>query len=263
MNPMEAHYATHLGPVYAWMLGNREAAFRRSSAELEEMGIPSELPSGSSSARGKALDLGAGLGLHSVALAKRGFEVTAIDSCSVLLDELRSHASGLPVTVIDADILAFRSYVSSRYEVIVCLGDTLTHLPSFDAVDAFLGAAVASLSEGGMFAATFRDYASKTLVSNERYILVRRDENRILSCFLEYGDDHVTVHDILTQREDEQWIRRVSSYPKLRLAPSRVISRLEALGLAARQETAPSGMVRIVARNVTVIEPTEPATPTS
>jgi 2-polyprenyl-3-methyl-5-hydroxy-6-metoxy-1,4-benzoquinol methylase len=246
---MEAHYATHLGPVYFWMLGNREAAIRRSSAELEDMGIPMEpAPGLPSSARGAALDLGAGLGLHSVALAKRGFEVTAIDSCGVLLDELRSLAAGLPVTVIEADIRAFPSYVSSNFDLIVCLGDTITHLPSLEAVDALLDGAVASLSEGGMFAVTFRDYAAKTLEGNARYILVRRDENRILTCFLEYGAEHVTVHDILTQREDQQWVRRVSSYPKLRLAPARVISRLEAFGLSVRQETAPSGMVRIVAQ---------------
>jgi SAM-dependent methyltransferase len=255
MNPMEAHYATHLGPVYAWMLGNRESAFRRCSAELEEMGIPS------GPARSTALDLGAGLGLHSVALAKRGFNVTAIDSCRVLLDELRSHTAGLPITVVDADILAFPSYVSSPCDVIICLGDTLTHLPTLDAVDALLGEAVASLSEGGMFAVTFRDYTTKALGGNERYILVRRDENRILTCFLEYGPDHVTVHDILTQREEQQWVQRVSSYPKLRLAPGWVISRLEALGLTARQETAPSGMVRIVAHNGSRTEPTDLTSP--
>jgi len=248
MNPMEAHYANHLGAVYAWMQGNREAALRRSSAELEEMGLPQALSAPSHST---ALDLGAGLGLHSLALAKRGFQVTAIDSCGVLLDDLRSHAAGLPIKIVAADILAFPAHVSSPCDVILCLGDTLTHLPTFDAVDALLHQAVAALSAGGLFAVTFRDYVSKTLEGNERYILVRRDEQRILTCFLEYGPDRVMVHDILTQREDAQWVQRISSYPKLRLAPGRIISKLEDLGLNARQETAPSGMVRIVARNAT------------
>ena len=101
----------------------------------------------------------------------------------------------------------------------------------------------------GLFAVTFRDYVSKTLEGNDRYILVRRDEQRILTCFLEYGPDRVMVHDILTQREGAQWVQRASSYPKLRLAPGRIISKLGDLGITARQETAPSGMVRIVARN--------------
>jgi 2-polyprenyl-3-methyl-5-hydroxy-6-metoxy-1,4-benzoquinol methylase len=240
MNNMEAHYETHLGPIYAWMLGNLDAASKRSSAELDDMGLPAR--------HGVALDLGAGLGLHSVALAKRGFQVTAIDSCRVLLDELRPRAAGLPVALIEADITAFAAHVSQPCDVIICLGDTLTHLPSFEAVESMLRDAAAALAEEGLFAATFRDYATKTLEGNERFILVKRDEHRILSCFLEYGAERVMVHDVLTQREDEQWVQRVSSYPKLRLAPAWVISKLEALGLAARLETAPSGMVRIVAR---------------
>ena len=139
----------------------------------------------------------------------------------------------------------------SDCDVILCLGDTLTHLPNFEAVDALLCEAVAALADGGTFAATFRDYASRTLEGNERYILVKRDEERILSCFLEYGNERVTVHDTLTQREAGRWVRRISSYEKLRLAPGHVRSRLEALGLSAREETAPAGMVRIVARSGT------------
>jgi hypothetical protein len=103
-----------------------------------------------------------------------------------------------------------------------------------------------SLAVGGMFAATFRDYASKTLEGNARFILVRRDANRILTCFLEYGPDVVTVHDSLTQRIDGHWVQTVSSYPKLRLAPDWVEAKLQSSGLRSRRETAPSGMVRIV-----------------
>jgi 2-polyprenyl-3-methyl-5-hydroxy-6-metoxy-1,4-benzoquinol methylase len=241
MNTTAAHYDTHLGPVYAWMLGNPQAALARSSAELEDMGLPS-------SPNLKALDLGAGLGLHSLALARRGFSVTAIDSCGILLDELRAQAAGLSISAIQGDMQEFRSLAPDPCDVIICMGDTLTHLPSFTAVESLLSSVAAALSARGMFAATFRDYASKTLTGDERYILVKRDANRILTCFLEYATDHVTVHDLLTQREDDRWTQRESSYEKLRLAPDRVLAKLEALGLSARRETAPSGMVRIVAR---------------
>jgi hypothetical protein len=88
MNSAAIHYDTHLGPIYAWMIGNLRVALARSSAELEDMGLPS-------APRLKALDLGAGLGLHSVALAKRGFSVTAIDSCRILLDQLPPQAAEL------------------------------------------------------------------------------------------------------------------------------------------------------------------------
>jgi SAM-dependent methyltransferase len=233
------HYETLLGPIYSWMLGDTQAAFARSTAEIAEMHLPS--PTG-----GLAMDLGAGFGLHAIPMAKAGFSVTAIDNCQVLLDELRSLAGALPIEIVNDDLLNFRSHAKAPLDVVLCAGDTLTHLPNVASVERLLMDAAASLAAGGVFAATFRDYVSKTLEGDARFILVRRDENRILTCFLEYGPDVVTVHDLLTERNDGEWVQRVSSYPKLRLAPDWVEAKLQSSGLKSRRETAPSGMVRIV-----------------
>ena len=245
MNTAAAHYDTHLGPVYSWMIGDMGAALARSSAELDDLHLPSPVP-GTAVPR-TAVDLGCGFGLHSLPLAKRGYRVTAIDSCQPLLDELHARAQALPITPVNADLVGFTSYLQGPVDVILCMGDTLTHLPGFSAVDSLLGAAADSLAKGGLFAATFRDYVSRTLLGDERFILVRSDEERILTCFLEYCGDHVVVHDLLHQREDGRWRQRVSSYPKLRLDPEKVASKLTAHGLAVRRESGPSGMIRIVA----------------
>lgn len=233
------HYETHLAPIYSWMLGDIEAAFARSAAELEELRLPP-------AAAAVAVDLGAGLGLHAVALANRGFNVTAIDSSEVLLDQLRARCAALPIVAINADLEDFQDFVQRQPAVIVCMGDTLTHLPSFAAVEKLLAAVAASLAPGGVFAATFRDYATKALEGNQRFILVRADQRRILSCFLEYSQDFVTVHDVLTEQQDGAWQQRVSSYPKLRLVPEWVAAKLIAHGLEVRRGATQSGMVRIV-----------------
>jgi hypothetical protein len=73
-----AHYEHHLGRIYSWMVGDIEAALARSAGELDAIGLPVTRP-------GTALDLGAGIGLHALPLAQRGFSVTAIDSCQQLL----------------------------------------------------------------------------------------------------------------------------------------------------------------------------------
>jgi len=75
---------------------------------------------------------------------------------------------------------------------------------------------------------------------------VRADQRRILTCFLEYSQDFVTVHDVLTERRDGEWQQRVSSYPKLRLAPEWLASKLVAHGLEIRRGATQSGMVRII-----------------
>jgi SAM-dependent methyltransferase len=239
MATSETHYGTHLGPIYSWMLGDLDAAFARGAEEIEDLPLPA--------ARGLAVDLGAGLGLHSLALAKRGFDVVAIDNCQVLLDELQSRGRDLAIAVHLADLADFRRFVSEEPQVIVCMGDTLTHLPALSAVESLLAAVAVSLPRGGVFAATFRDYATSEFKGGQRFILVRADEYRILTCFLEFQDEQVLVHDLLHEKENGRWRQVISSYPKLRLAPAWVISKLSELGFGVTRDTTPSGMVRIVA----------------
>jgi 2-polyprenyl-3-methyl-5-hydroxy-6-metoxy-1,4-benzoquinol methylase len=239
MATSETHYRTHLGPVYSWMLGDLDAAFARSAREIDDLTL--------SAARGLAVDLGAGLGLHSVSLAKRGFEVVAIDNCQSLLDELRVRAGSLPIAIHNADLLELRRFVNGPVQIMVCMGDTLTHLPAQAAVEALLASAAASLAPGGVFATTFRDYATSELKGEQRFISVRADADRIMTCFLEYEDHQVTVHDLLHEKQDGRWRLSASSYPKLRLVPDWVMSRLSALGFSVKRDAAPSGMVRIVA----------------
>jgi hypothetical protein len=86
------------------MLGDIDAAFACSAAEIDDL----ELPEAN---HGAAVDLGAGLGLHALPLARRGFRVTAIDSCQVLLDELRSRSGTLAVTAVNADLVDYRAVV--------------------------------------------------------------------------------------------------------------------------------------------------------
>jgi SAM-dependent methyltransferase len=237
MSTTVAHYDKHLGPVYGWMVGDLDAAFARARAELDELGVL--LATG-----GTAIDLGAGFGLHSLPLAQRGYAVTAIDGCKFLLDELGLRSASLPIKIIVGDLAAFRSYVEQPADLILCMGDTLTHLPDFAAVDSLLENAAAVLKPGGMFTATFRDY-SKTLIGDDRFIPVRSDENRILTCFLEYGGDRVAVHDLLYEKEQGRWRQRVSSYPKLRLRPEEIVDRMRTLGFDVRLDAGMNGMTRV------------------
>jgi hypothetical protein len=92
----------------------------------------------------------------------------------------------------------------------------------------------------------FRDY-SVPLEGISRFIPVRSDERRILTCFLEYEEDTVVVHDLLHERSGDIWNTRVSSYRKLRLSTDRVIASLETSGFEVRRQPGLRGMVRIVA----------------
>jgi 2-polyprenyl-3-methyl-5-hydroxy-6-metoxy-1,4-benzoquinol methylase len=236
------HYERHLGPIYVWMAGGAEAALQAGGAEIEALNLP--VSSGAA-----VLDLGAGFGMHAIPLARRGARVTAIDSSVELLRALAELRGDLPVQAVNDDLLAFQSHIAEAPSAILCMGDMITHLPDFGAVDKLVERASVELPPGGMLVITFRDY-SVPLRGEQRFIPVRSDEARILTCFLEYEPEAVLVHDILHERTAGGWQIRVSHYRKLRLSPERLVDLLQSNGFSVRREAGMRGMVRLVAQRV-------------
>jgi SAM-dependent methyltransferase len=233
------HYERVLSPVYAWMSGGAEAALAAGKSEVDALDLG--LPKGS-----LVVDLGAGFGMHAIPLARAGARVIAVDSSAQLLGELTRLAAGLDVTPVHDDLLSFRTHVTEKAAAVLCMGDTLTHLPEHTHVDFLVQEVAEALAPGGRFVLSFRDY-SEPLLDEQRFIPVRSDERRILTCFLEYEEDTVVVNDILHERAGDAWETRVSSYRKLRLSPERVVGSLESFGFEARSEAGLRGMTRIVA----------------
>lgn len=240
MTTVTQHYATHLAPVYVWMAGGAEAAMQAGAAEVEALNLPS-------APGAVVIDLGAGLGMHSIPLARRGARVTAIDTSDELLQTLTELGGNLPIMAINDDLLAFQSHVAEPPTAILCMGDTITHLPEIGGVESLIEKAAAALPRDGVFVTSFRDY-SVPLVADQRFIPVRNDDSRILTCFLEYEPEAVVVHDILHERTTNGWQTRVSHYRKLRLQPERLIASLQTQGFDVRREAGMRGMVRLVAR---------------
>jgi SAM-dependent methyltransferase len=233
---VERHYQSLLAPVYAWMVGDLDAAFARSREVLAAAGLQR--------GPGLALDLGAGFGLQSIPLAEAGYQVVAIDSSRALLDELHRRAPA--VRVVEDDLCRFRAHVPGPCGAIVCMGDTLTHLRSPAEVERLISDAAGALAPGGRLVLGFRDYHGPAREGAARFIPVRSDGDRILTCFLEYAPDHVQVHDLLHERQGSQWSLRVSAYRKLRLAPARVAEEMGAAGLEVSELSGPPGLATLV-----------------
>jgi hypothetical protein len=238
MSSVVEHYENLLAPVYTWMVGGSEAAFAAGQADLDAI-----LRGGNF-----AIDLGAGFGMHTIPLSRSGWRVLAIDSSPVLLRQLTASAQGLQVSVHCGDLLGFAGLLSTdeHPDLILCMGDTLTHLETADAVVALSRAVAACLSPRGRFVATFRDY-SRLPSGEARFIPVRADEHRILMCFLEEFDSYVQVYDLLHERTHSTWATKVSSYRKLRLSPEAAREAFLAAGLRATIAPGPRGMVWLVA----------------
>ena len=243
------HYAKHLAPIYSWMVGDFDIACEVNSKFFDELDLHPALA-------GRAVDLGSGHGLQTVPLARRGFDVIAIDSSEILLAELSEHSDGLRITPIHDDLLNVADHVNGSVNVITCMGDTLTHLPSLDAVQHLIETSVGLLDSNGILIFSFRDYSSSELEGVERFIPVRSDDKRIHTCFLEYTSKFVHVHDIVHTRCESSWLMKVSSYPKLRLSSKDLVAYAMEKGLTIFHQSVRSGMLhlafKVVSQNSTM-----------
>lgn len=243
MNNVKEHYERHLGAIYSWMVGDVNVALERNRSLFHQLGLDT-------APKGLAIDLGCGTGFQSIPLAELGYSVLAIDSCAVLLSQLKENIINLPITTIQDDLLNFSKHISNQPQLVVCMGDTLTHLDSRDAVHNLISEVSQKLTKGGIIVLTFRDYVSGELFKNQRFIPVRSDDSRILTCFLEYHQGFVEVHDLLYYKEGTQWVFKASSYHKLRLDKNWLIKQMEKLGLVIIQDIFDGGMINIVAKKI-------------
>ena len=179
-------------------------------------------------------------------MAKLGFAVHAVDFNQQLLQELRSNTKGLSVTVVEDEIINFLEHTALEAEVIVCMGDTLTHLQSIEQVEHALLLAQKKLIRSGKLVLSFRDLTRK-LVGEQRFIPVKSDDEKILTCFLEYAPHRVMVHDILHEKINGVWHQRVSAYAKLRMDEAMIVGLLEKNGYRIASAQTIDRMIYLVA----------------
>jgi 2-polyprenyl-3-methyl-5-hydroxy-6-metoxy-1,4-benzoquinol methylase len=237
-----AHYDRHLADFYSWMIGDFATAQSSQQTFLLHHGVT---PNSSK----VAIDLGAGHGLQSVSLAKIGFDVVAVDFNHQLLQELRERSVNLTVKIVENDILEFLENTDLHAEVVVCMGDTLTHLTSYDDVEKLIILTAERLTSGGKLVLSFRDLTNE-LKGDQRFISVRSDENKMLTCFLEYFSEHVMVHDILHTKKDNRWEQSISSYPKLRIDEATVTTLLKKNGFRISSTEVINRMIYIIAEKL-------------
>lgn len=220
------HYDELLAPIYSWTLGGFEA---RVTASAELLG---ELLAGRPS-RGHALDLGCGTGVQTLALHRLGYEVTGVDFSSVMLSEYAVTTRACGARAILADLVEFEAPNLGAYSAAVCFGDTVSHLDSWSDVRAFFGNVARSLAIGGDFLLASRDH-SRVYEGDDRFLLIRGDALRTMTCFVEDEGEHVRVTDVVHSQDSAAApvTMRVSSYRKLRVAPNSLIAALAASGFS-------------------------------
>jgi SAM-dependent methyltransferase len=208
------HYDSHLADIYSWMMGD----FGSCCNYQQELMLNYDLDKLENKT---AIDLGAGNGIYSIPIAQLGFDVTAIDFNDHLLEELKLNSDQLSINVVNDDIRNVIQQHNLYPGIVICGGDTISHLDSVDEVGQFIFDVSTILVEEGVFYLSFRDY-SHELTDTSRFIPVKSDENRVHTCFLEYFEDKIKITDLLNERNGFAWKQRVSSYYKVRITTNMI-----------------------------------------
>ncbi|MBX2956610.1 MAG: methyltransferase domain-containing protein [Cyclobacteriaceae bacterium] len=236
---VKEHYDTHLAKFYSWMTGDFETKQKEFENFLKDNAI---IPFSTK----KAVDLGAGHGLQSVPLAKLGFHVIAVDFNKHLLDELAINGRGLDIEIRNDDIKKIKQFADKEVELIVCCGDTLSHLDNKREIENLVTDISIVLKMGGKALLSFRDYSTE-LTGDSRFIPVKSDDTRILTCVLDYESETVSVTDLLNEKTETGWVQKVSSYNKVRVLTNEIVAILEANRMRIQLNQVINGMTTIIA----------------
>lgn len=234
------HYDNLLGNFYSWMIGDFNSKVKENESYFRENFI-------TASEQALAIDLGCGNGIQSIALANLGYKVVSVDFNKQLLLELYSNKADLPVLLIENDILDYlKGSQDTHPELIVCMGDTICHLSTFEDVEELIRKSFKMLKTGGKLVLSFRDY-SIPLEDTSRFIPVKLDDYRIMTCFLEYSETKITVTDLIYEKHNGSWHQKVSSYKKLRMSQDYLISQLKKAGFKLDSQKTTNRMIHLIA----------------
>lgn len=241
MSSVIHHYDSHLGNFYSWMVGDFESNQRQQEDFFRKSGL---VPFTDNKI---AIDLGAGHGLQSISFAKLGFAVKSVDLVKLLLFELQHRIKSHNIEILVDDLRNVNRFKTLLPELIVCYGDTISHLNNYAEIQQLIIDCYNTLVDGGKLLLSFRDY-SLPLEGTDRFIPIKSDANRSMLCFLEYFEHSIQVTDIINERTEDGWQQKVSSYSKVRIFPEKIIAFLQSIGFVLKINELINNQIVIVAQ---------------
>src|SRR2546423_6829528 len=98
-----------------------------------------------------ALELGAGPAQHAIELARRGIAVTALDRSATMraFAGRQARAAAVALEIAGGDLRAFD--LGTRFDAVLCVGDSAAHLHDLDALVSHLASVGRHLRPGGIY----------------------------------------------------------------------------------------------------------------
>lgn len=156
------------------------------------------------------LDAACGTGWHAIALAQRGYTVTACDASPAMLERARDNAAQARVEVTFCLTDLTHLALTNRFDAILCLGNSLPHLLWQTALNQALRRMRAQMNSGGVLVLHNLNYDLR-LKTQPRFFAANGNADTLVWRFADYGPEFITFHTALFEPSASGWSVQVNS----------------------------------------------------
>ncbi len=185
----------------------------------------------------RVLDAACGTGQHALALARRGYEAAGADLSPRMIERARALAreAGLVIPYAVAGFGSLAQAFPEQFDAVICLGNSLPHLLTPDAVHAALADFAAVLRPGGLLVIQNRNY-DRVWQRCERFmpLAVHREGERewLFFRFMDFHETTLTFNVVTLSRTGDEWSYRVGATELRPLLQAELAEWLPAAGLS-------------------------------
>ncbi len=147
------------------------------------------------------LDTACGTGWHAIALAQKGYRAAGCDASPAMIEEARGNAEKAQIHV-PFEVADFTqpARFPEKYDAVLCLGNSLPHLLSQEALEDALGKMRTRLNPGGMVLLHNLNYDLR-LKKKPRFFAASGNADTLVWRFSDYGGEFITFHTALFERK--------------------------------------------------------------
>jgi glycine/sarcosine N-methyltransferase len=166
----------------------------------------------------RVLDAACGTGMHTVALAQRGYDVVGADLGAGMIERARANAdaAGVSVRFVVAGFGELAARIGGSFDALLCLGNSLPHLLTPSDLTAALADFAACLRPGGLLLVQNRNFDA-ILARRERWMepQARREGERewLFLRFYDFEPEGLLTFNMVTLRRESSgaWEQRVTT----------------------------------------------------
>jgi len=187
----------------------------------------------------RVLDTACGSGRHAIALAQRGYDMVGADLSVPMIDRARENAAaaGCEVRFVVAGFGELAATAEDGFDALLCLGNSLPHVLTPEALHATLTDFAAVLRPGGLLLIQNRNFGA-VMAARTRWMppQAHREGSRewLFIRFYDFNPDGTLTFNVVTLRRDEagEWTQQVEATTLCPLLQAELLDAVAAAGFS-------------------------------